>query len=91
MKTNMRLALAVAVSTAALYFDVPTSRAFENAPWCAVTNKGNGNGYWDCHYRSFEECVPNVLSGNRGFCNPNPSWNALTSVVPSRHRKRYHG
>jgi len=30
------------------------------------------NGYWDCQYRSIEECRPNVLAGNRGWCNPNP-------------------
>jgi hypothetical protein len=27
---------------------------------------------WDCTYRSIEECRPNVIAGNRGFCNPSP-------------------
>ena len=27
---------------------------------------------WECIYRSIQECQPNVLAGNRGFCNPNP-------------------
>jgi len=38
------------------------------APWCAVISEG----YWDCQYRSIEECRPNVLAGNRGWCNPSP-------------------
>ncbi|MGB7780289.1 MAG: hypothetical protein WCF86_02030, partial [Pseudolabrys sp.] len=29
---------------------------------------------WDCRYHTFAECQPNVLAGNRGFCNPNPSY-----------------
>jgi hypothetical protein len=29
--------------------------------------------YGTLGYRSFEECRPNVIGGNRGFCNPNPS------------------
>ena len=44
------------------------------APWCAVVNMGTGNLYWDCQYWSLQQCVPNVLSGNRGFCNQNPSF-----------------
>jgi hypothetical protein len=74
MNPILRLVLAVAVSAAALYFNVPVSRAFADAPWCAVTNNGTGNMYWDCQYNSLEACVPNVLSGNRGYgkadCTP---------------------
>src|SRR4029077_8675099 len=43
------------------------AKAYE-APWCAVILEG----YWDCQYRSIEECRPNVLAGNRGWCNPSP-------------------
>ena len=43
------------------------AKAYE-APWCAVIS----DGYWDCQYRSIEECRPNVLAGNRGWCNPSP-------------------
>ena len=90
MKTIMRLMFALAASAGALCVDAPVSRALDNAPWCAVTNKGNGNSYWDCQYRSFQECVPNVVSADRGFCNANPRWTA-TSVAPGRHRKRSDG
>jgi len=35
---------------------------------------GPGNAYWDCQYRSFEDCYHRgmILAGNRGFCNPSP-------------------
>jgi hypothetical protein len=83
MNPIMRLVLAAAVSAAALYLDVPDSRAFVDAPWCAVTDSGTGNMYWDCQYRSIEECRPNVLAGNRGWCNPNPYFVAN----PTEHRR----
>jgi hypothetical protein len=86
MKTMMRLVLAAAVSAAALCFNAPVSRAFEHGPWCAVVNLGDGNRYWDCQYNSLEECVPNVLSGNRGFCNVNPAF-GLYVVKPTEHQK----
>src|SRR5262245_37377873 len=41
-------------------------------PLCANINIGTGNE--DCQYWSFEACQPNVLAGNRGFCNVNPRW-----------------
>ena len=53
----------------------PASAQFYGpAPWCAVTDMGTGNMYWDCQYWSFQRCVSNVLAGNRGFCNRNPSF-----------------
>ena len=88
MKTMMRLMLAVCAFTAALCFDVPPSRASGDAPWCAVINMGQ-DVYWDCQYRSVEECVPNVLAGNRGFCNHNP-WYEPKTIGTQKHRKRRH-
>jgi hypothetical protein len=44
------------------------------APWCAVYSLGFGSVVWDCQYRSVEACRPNVISGNRGFCNHNPAY-----------------
>jgi hypothetical protein len=93
MTTIMRLVLAAAALAAALCFDVPASRAGGNAPWCAVVSVGAGDVIWDCHYRSIEECRPNVIAGNRGFCNVNPArssgWYAPTTVPPRKHRKRH--
>jgi hypothetical protein len=59
-------------------------------PWCAVVDVGFGDVIWDCHYRSVEECRPNVIAGNRGTCNPNPAWSGWqrqNAGHPKRHRK----
>jgi hypothetical protein len=61
----LRIILAGAVAFAALVLSLQPAGAAE-APWCAVTSGGDGDMHWDCHYRSIEECLPNVLAGNRG-------------------------
>jgi hypothetical protein len=67
-----------AVALASLAFDPPRAAGYD-APWCAVTKDGD---HWDCQYRSFAECQPNVLAGNRGWCNQNPYFVA----APTKHR-----
>jgi len=60
------------------------SDASGDAPWCAVTEIGEGDGAWDCQYQTVEECVPSVLAGNRGHCSPNPYAAGPTTVsVPA--------
>jgi hypothetical protein len=86
-KSIMRLTIAATALAAAMCFDVPTSRAFGDAPWCAVIPLGDEDVHWNCQYRSFEECYPNALS-DRGFCNLNP-WPGSathTTVAHPRHR-----
>ena len=63
--------LAFAATMSLLPWSIQPAAARE-APWCAVTSGGDGDMHWDCQYRSIEECRPNVLAGNRGWCNPNP-------------------
>jgi hypothetical protein len=60
-----------------------------NAPWCAVVESSPGNIEWDCDYQTVEECVPNVLGGNRGFCNVNPYWQPPPGAPgrPGRHKR----
>jgi hypothetical protein len=53
-------------------FGASVGHASGDAPWCAVINLGMGDVSWDCRYRTVEECVPNVIGGDRGFCNLNP-------------------
>ncbi len=89
MKIIMRLVISVAVTAAAVCFYVPASRASESYPWCAVLMFGAGDVEWDCQYRSIEECRPNVIAGNRGFCNPNPGWNPHKAIAPPKHRTRH--
>ena len=57
------------------------------APWCAVMNYGTGSMYWDCSYATIEACTPNVIAGNRGFCNRNPYYTGAVEQVrrPKRH------
>jgi len=72
MKTVMRLAIVIAGFALGSIFGPSVARASGNAPWCAIAQVGEGDGQWDCTYETVEECVPNVLAGNRGNCSPNP-------------------
>jgi hypothetical protein len=88
VKTVTKSMLAVGAIVAATGVDIPVSHAFGDAPWCAVIELGQGEVYWDCQYRTFEACVPNVIAGNRGFCNVNPYGPGPSATVA---RARYHG
>ena len=68
------LIFAAGLGAALLLGAGPASARYPEAPWCAVVSLGTGNVYWDCRYSSFEQCRPNVLAGNRGFCNVNPAF-----------------
>jgi Protein of unknown function (DUF3551) len=73
----------------AAFGTVPAQAQVGHAPWCAVISLGTGSVYWDCHYATLEQCVPNVLAGNRGFCNHNPGFYGYEPVPegPRRHRR----
>jgi hypothetical protein len=91
-----RLTAAIVTVAAAMCLQVSSSQAqyYGDAPWCAVLEIGTGSVTWHCYYRTVEECVPNVLAGNRGSCNLNPYFTAsrgsATTARPARH-KRQHG
>ncbi len=70
----MRLISVGAAAAAALCLSVSASQAQYSgeARWCAVVSIGTGGVHWDCYYNTVEACVPNVLAGNRGFCQLNP-------------------
>jgi hypothetical protein len=90
VKTTTKLLLATAGVVSALAFDMPAGHAYGDAPWCAVISLGSGEVYWDCQYRTVEECVPNVIAGNRGFCNLNPYGpgpGAPAVAHPQRHKR----
>ena len=63
---------AAAISALSVFGPAPAAADYYGAPWCAVVAAGDGDMQWHCEYRSIEECRPNVLAGNRGWCNPNP-------------------
>ena len=91
-----KLAIAVIVVAAALSLCSSAGRAqtYGEKPWCAVLNLGTGDVVWQCEYRTVEECVPNVLGGNRGSCNLNPYYRPAPQApahmaTPHRHRRHY--
>ena len=66
-----RIIFVAAAAVALLVVGQQSARAgYYGAPWCAVVSTGAGDVHWSCEYRSIEECRPNVLAGNRGWCNP---------------------
>ena len=85
-----RIISAIVLTTAVLSFQPKPAQAGEG-PWCAFISTGTGSVYEDCQYWSFEACRPNVLAGNRGFCNPNPRWQGEVAVTRkhARHRRHY--
>jgi hypothetical protein len=83
--------IAFGLASVGSIFGAPGSHAAGHAPWCAVVNLGMGDVSWDCRYRTVEECVPNVIAGNRGFCNLNwPGAGAAASLKrhPEHHVRR---
>jgi hypothetical protein len=89
MKAQRTLAVAGLLAVA---MAIPAAHAgsFGNAPWCAVQNLGTGDVVWDCEFRSVEECVPQVIAGNRGFCNINPGFVPPAAAAPPRHYRKRH-
>jgi hypothetical protein len=83
----MRTILVAAALGAALLVDSRPAPAAE-MPWCGVISIGYGAVYWDCRYRTFEECYPNVLSGNRGFCIQNPAYQGSAPAGKLRRKPR---
>jgi hypothetical protein len=49
-----------------------------------------GTMHENCSMRTLEMCRQEVISGNRGFCNPNPRWqsNAQGARQSGARRKR---
>jgi len=70
----VKLTFTVAAVVATLCLDAGTSHA--GSRWCAVPNQGTDAFSWDCEYDTIEDCMPAVLTGNRGFCAMNPFWHA---------------
>jgi hypothetical protein len=72
-------------------FSAPAAADYRgNAPWCAVYSLGFGSVVYDCQYASVEACRPNVISGNRGFCNHNPGYEGPVVPVRKRHKRLAH-
>ena len=83
----LRIMLVAAAITTVLSF-APRSASAAEMPWCALIAVGEDGMYEDCRYRTIEECVPNVIAGNRGYCNHNPRY--VGGDTPSKARKKRH-
>ena len=81
--------LIVTAVAAAMLLDPRASQAYER-PWCALTEIAGGAMYENCTIPTFELCVQEVIAGNRGFCIPNPRWQAPGPAPrqPRGQRKR---
>ncbi len=83
MTNTARALIAAAAFAAVIGCGVSAGHAYGNAPWCAVVDLGAGNIQWQCEYYTYEDCVSNVLAGNRGSCNRNP-WYRPPPTAPRR-------
>jgi hypothetical protein len=85
----IRTILLAAAALASVSFS-PRHAEGAQAPWCAVINVGVGSIYWDCQYRSFEDCYRRgyILAGNRGFCNPSPYYVAGSAEQRQTRNRR---
>jgi hypothetical protein len=87
VKAILGLTIALAGAAAAICFDVPVSRASSgDAPWCVM--RFSDDIYWDCQYRTAQECLASIASGNRGSCNLNPSPGPSSPAAPAHPPRR---
>jgi Protein of unknown function (DUF3551) len=84
-----RVILIATAALAGVIVGLQPAQAYE-APWCAVINVARGSLYWDCQYRSFEDCYRrgNILAGNIGFCNPSPYYVAGSAEQRQTPKRR---
>jgi hypothetical protein len=76
---------------AALLLDVRESQAYYGqGPWCAGQNRGGSTFTYNCGMRTLEQCVSEVIAGNRGFCSPNPYYRGPEAAPPRSKRQRYY-
>src|SRR5690348_14296653 len=84
MKTMTKVVIVAAALASVSMFGVPASYASGDAPWCTVSQIGEGAEARDCQYETVEECARNISGGNRGSCSPNPHAPAAAAVsVPN--------
>jgi Protein of unknown function (DUF3551) len=85
----MQFVLIMVAVAAALLLDVRASQAYQG-PWCAGTSRGSGSFVYNCSMRTLEQCIPEVIAGNRGFCSPNPYYRGPEAAPPRGKRQRYY-
>ena len=82
----LTVTIAAATLAAGLCFDMPASRAsYGDAPWCLVKSGGE-DSYWDCEFKTFQECVQ--ARAGISFCNVNPSGPPAAAAPAPRGRQK---
>ena len=88
----MRLGLFAAALLAVLAWGTGPGQAYEGR-WCAVMDIGAETVVRECRFDRVEDCVPNVIAGNRGFCMHNPRWRGdyqpAAKERKARHKRRW--
>jgi len=84
-----RVILVATAALASVIVGLQPAQAYE-ARWCAVIEVAKGSVYWDCQYRSFEDCYRrgNILAGNIGFCNHSPYYVAGSAEQRQTRKRR---
>ena len=78
--------LPVAAAATIAFVSLAQAQVRYQGRWCAVISFGATGVQEDCSYNSIEECRPNVIAGNRGFCRPNANFQEPPPRKPRRNR-----
>lgn len=84
---TIRLSLLAAAALIGFAAVAPQPAQADVAPWCAVKQSTPYGVVWDCGYWTLEQCLPEVVTGDRGFCNQNPAWRGPWPPAPKRSRR----
>jgi len=78
----LRTALPLGALLAPFLLVPSTSQAQDPYRWCAYYAGKNGGGT-NCYFLTYRQCME-ALSGNGGYCGPNPLYGG--GPPPARHR-----
>jgi hypothetical protein len=89
VRKTSKLIFAAAALAAGMGVNIPAGHAagWRHEPWCAVFEYDDVT--WDCSYRTFAECYPNVIGGIRGSCSPNPDGPGASVAAPAEAHKQH--
>jgi hypothetical protein len=80
-------ALAIAGTAFALQSAPASAQTVQYFPWCSQSPENNAA----CSFVSEQQCLE-TISGNGGYCEPNPALTEVAPIATERHvRHRRHG
>jgi hypothetical protein len=84
----MRTMFATALAALAIAAATDTAQA-DPYGWCALYGGAGRGGGTNCYFVTLGQCQA-AISGNGGFCQPNPFYTGGAVGGPRRAKKRYH-